>query len=140
MGIIKIHFGHCVGKYGPGTKLTHVLCARISLLQLGVVLVLHKIKSYFPTWKKSLFCIHYEKSPCLLREKNMCFILVKILIFRHFFFFFFPSFSLHLEKNWNHHLSMDYRMINKKVYSFHIQWNLRFLFKFKIALDSVNID
>ena len=41
MGIIKILFGHCVGKYGsgPGTKLPHILYAGIGLLQLDLVLV-----------------------------------------------------------------------------------------------------
>ena len=28
MEIIKILFGHCVGKCGPGTKLPHILCDR----------------------------------------------------------------------------------------------------------------
>ena len=39
MGIIKINFGHCVGKYGPGPKLPNIFCAGIGPLQLGVVLV-----------------------------------------------------------------------------------------------------
>ena len=42
MGIIKIHFGILWENtaLGPGTKLPHILCAGISQLQLGVVLVL----------------------------------------------------------------------------------------------------
>ena len=43
MGTIKIHFGHCVGKYGPGTKLPHILCARIGPLQLGGCACFNKI-------------------------------------------------------------------------------------------------
>ena len=38
-GIIKIHFGHCVGKFGPWYWITPYLFARIGPLQRGVVLV-----------------------------------------------------------------------------------------------------
>ena len=37
---MKIHFGHCVGKYYPGTELPRDFCAGIGPLQLGVVLVI----------------------------------------------------------------------------------------------------
>ena len=47
MGIIKIHFGHCVGKYGPGTNLPHIFCAGIGLLQLDVVLVNIKLEKLY---------------------------------------------------------------------------------------------
>ena len=40
MRIINIHFGHYVGKCGTGTEFSHIFCAGIGPLQLGVVLVL----------------------------------------------------------------------------------------------------
>ena len=39
---MKIHFGHCVGKYDP--KLPRTFCAGIGPLQLGVVLVISFFK------------------------------------------------------------------------------------------------
>ena len=40
MEIMKINFGHHVGKYDPSTELPRDFCAGIDPLQLGVVLVL----------------------------------------------------------------------------------------------------
>ena len=41
MGVMKIHFGHRVGKYDPSTELSRDFCAGIGPLQLGVVLVMY---------------------------------------------------------------------------------------------------
>ena len=41
-GIIRIHFGYNVGKYGPGTEFPRIFCAGIGPMQLGVVLVFFK--------------------------------------------------------------------------------------------------
>ena len=43
IGIIQIQFGHCVGKYGPGS-----FCAGIGQLQLGVVLFFLKFLNMGP--------------------------------------------------------------------------------------------
>ena len=49
IGIIKINFGHYVGKIPvPGTEFPRIFCPKIFPLQLGVVLVLrnHMICTY----------------------------------------------------------------------------------------------
>ena len=46
MEILEIHFGHSVGKYGPGAEFPRNFCVRIGPLQVGVVplfLIFNKI-------------------------------------------------------------------------------------------------
>ena len=47
MGIINIHFGHSVGKYGPDTEFPSNFCVGIGPLQVDVVLILFTFNEIF---------------------------------------------------------------------------------------------
>ena len=65
MRIMKIHFGHRVGKYNPSTELPGDFCDGIGPLQLGVVLVIFLVSTLFSVPEKTNFF------PKLCRDQNI---------------------------------------------------------------------